>query len=124
MWPMSAVTEPRSSATRRGNDRIGSWPSTACRPVRTRTSRWITSFRSASAGLTTTRTSGPNHAMTIEPEWNAERKDQLEWKLRELVCAGKLDIAAAQQAVADDWIEAWTRFVGTGYANNANNGKD
>ena len=54
----------------------------------------------------------PEPRATIEPEWNAERKDQLEWKLRGLVCAGKLDIVAAQQAVADDWIEAWTLFVG------------
>jgi hypothetical protein len=54
----------------------------------------------------------PEPRMTIEPKWNAERKDELEWNLRELVCAGKLDITAAQQAVADDWIEAWTLFVG------------
>ena len=47
----------------------------------------------------------PEPRATIEPEWNAERKDQLEAKLRALVCAGRLDIAVAQKAVADDWTE-------------------
>jgi hypothetical protein len=44
----------------------------------------------------------PEPRVSIEPEWNAERKDQLEAKLRALVCAGRLDIVVAQKAVADD----------------------
>ena len=39
-------------------------------------------------------------------------KDQLEYKLRDLVCAGKLDIKIAQKAIADDWTEAWVAYVG------------
>ena len=53
----------------------------------------------------------PEPRATVEPEWNAERKDQLEAKLRALVCAGRLDIVVAQKAVADDWTEAWLRYV-------------
>jgi hypothetical protein len=53
----------------------------------------------------------PEPRVSIEPEWNAERKDQLEAKLRALVCAGRLDIVVAQRAVAYDWTEAWLRYV-------------
>ena len=53
----------------------------------------------------------PEPRARIEPEWNAEPKDQLEAKLRALVCAGRLDIVVAQKAVADDWTEAWLRYV-------------
>jgi hypothetical protein len=51
---------------------------------------------------------------SIEKEWPAEEKDQLEWKLRDLVCSGQLDIKIAQQAIADDWTEAWELYVGRG----------
>jgi hypothetical protein len=27
------------------------------------------------------------------------------------VCAGRLDITVAQQAIVDDWTEAWLRYV-------------
>jgi hypothetical protein len=47
---------------------------------------------------------------SIEPTWNAERKDELEWKLRDLVCSGQLDVRQAQQAIAGDWTEAYGRF--------------
>jgi hypothetical protein len=53
----------------------------------------------------------PEPRATVEPEWNAERKDQLEAKLRALVCAGRLDIVVAQKAVADDWTVAWRCYV-------------
>jgi hypothetical protein len=43
----------------------------------------------------------------VETEWTPERKDQLEWRLRVLVCAGELDITIAQQMMADDWTAAW-----------------
>ncbi len=48
---------------------------------------------------------------SIEPVWNAERKDRLEWKLRELVCSGALDVHEAQRAISEDWTEAYKRFV-------------
>jgi hypothetical protein len=48
----------------------------------------------------------------IEPTWNAERKDDLEWKLRDLVCSGQLDVREAQKAIADDGVAAWSKYVG------------
>ena len=54
----------------------------------------------------------PEPRESVEPVWNAEAKDQLEYKLRDLVCAGKLDIKIAQKAIADDWTEAWVAYVG------------
>ena len=50
----------------------------------------------------------PRH--TIEPKWNAEAKDRLERLLCEMVCNGQLDIAAAQQAIAADWIAAYRKY--------------
>ena len=34
---------------------------------------------------------------SIEPVWNAERKDALEARLCQLVCAGRLDVREAQR---------------------------
>jgi hypothetical protein len=48
---------------------------------------------------------------SIEPEWNAERKDELERKLRQLICAGTVAVSAAQAAIAEDWTEAWQCYV-------------
>jgi hypothetical protein len=53
----------------------------------------------------------PEPRRSVEPVWNAERKDELEWKLRELVCSGALGVRQAQKAFADDWTEAYRRFV-------------
>ena len=53
----------------------------------------------------------PEPRRNIEPIWNAEAKDRLEWKLRDLICSGQLDVRAAQKAVAEDWTEAYSRFV-------------
>ena len=53
----------------------------------------------------------PEPRRSIEPTWNAERKDRLEWKLREMICAGELDVRGAQRAIADDWTAAYERFV-------------
>ena len=44
----------------------------------------------------------PEPRRSIEPIWNAERKDRLEYRLRELVCSGALDVREAQKAIADD----------------------
>ncbi len=49
----------------------------------------------------------PEPRRSIEPTWNAEAKDRLEWKLRELVCSSELDAGEAQRAIADDWVEAY-----------------
>lgn len=53
----------------------------------------------------------PEPRRMIEKEWSAERKDDLEARLRELVCSGQIEITDAQKAIADDWTEAWRRFV-------------
>ena len=62
----------------------------------------------------------PDNARNLWPEprhpadgWDADLKDELEARLNELVCSGQLDLAAAQHAIATDWIEAWRRYVGS-----------
>jgi hypothetical protein len=52
----------------------------------------------------------PEPRRTIEPVWNAEAKDRLEWKLRDLVCSGALGVATAQHMMGEDWVEAYGRF--------------
>ena len=42
--------------------------------------------------------------------WNAQVKDSLEDRLRDLVCEGKLDLTTAQQDIAANWIEAYKRY--------------
>jgi hypothetical protein len=53
----------------------------------------------------------PEPRRSVEPVWNAERKDELEGRLRELVCSGALDVRQAQRAIVDDWTEAHQRYV-------------
>lgn len=43
--------------------------------------------------------------------WGAKRKDTLENRLHQLVCAGTLTLAVAQHAIARDWIAAYQRYV-------------
>jgi hypothetical protein len=60
---------------------------------------------------------GSNSIKNLWPEshrtspWIAQVKDQLEGKLHELVCSGQLDLKAAQQAIASNWIEAYKAYV-------------
>ena len=49
----------------------------------------------------------PEPRRTIEPVWNAEAKDRLEWKLRDLVCSGALNSATAQHMMGEDWVGAY-----------------
>ena len=44
--------------------------------------------------------------------WGADRKDELEFALNQLVCAGRLPLREAQRAMATDWIAAYRRYVG------------
>jgi hypothetical protein len=53
----------------------------------------------------------PQPRRLLEPEWNAERKDDLEAKLCQMVCAGKIAVTEAQQAIRDDWTEAYAKNV-------------
>ena len=60
---------------------------------------------------------GSNSIKNLWPEshrttpWSAQVKDRLEGKLHELVCSGQLDLKAAQQAIASNWIEAYKKYV-------------
>lgn len=44
--------------------------------------------------------------------WNSRVKDALEDHLVSLVCEGRLDLATAQRAMAEDWIASYKRFFG------------
>jgi hypothetical protein len=44
-------------------------------------------------------------------EWNAKKKDQLEFVLYKMICADEILLSEAQHAMATNWIEAWKRYV-------------
>lgn len=44
--------------------------------------------------------------------WNADVKDRLENYLHAEVCAGRVPLADAQEAVAADWIAAYRKYMG------------
>jgi hypothetical protein len=46
-----------------------------------------------------------------EPGRSPNPKDGLEGRLHALVCEGRLSLAAAQAAIARDWVTAWQRYV-------------
>jgi hypothetical protein len=54
----------------------------------------------------------PEPRRSLEPVWNAERKDRLEFRLRDLICARSISPEEAQRAVADDWTEAFRKYIG------------
>jgi hypothetical protein len=45
--------------------------------------------------------------------WNAQVKDALEDRLREMVCDGSLDLTEAQREIAADWIAAYKKYFHT-----------
>lgn len=45
--------------------------------------------------------------------WNAHVKDELENRLRDMVCAGDLDLETAQRDLAQDWIAAYKKYFHT-----------
>jgi len=45
--------------------------------------------------------------------WNAEVKDALEDRLREMVCDGRVDLTEAQQEIAGNWIAAYKKYFHT-----------
>ena len=60
----------------------------------------------------------PTSPMNLWPEpWNgpygAHKKDRLENRLKALVCAHKLPLVDAQQAIASDWRAAYRKYVGS-----------
>jgi hypothetical protein len=46
-------------------------------------------------------------------EWNAHVKDALEDRLHSMVCKGEIEMSAAQDAIATDWIAAYKRYFHT-----------
>jgi hypothetical protein len=54
----------------------------------------------------------PEPRRSIEPVWNAERKDRLEWRMADMVCGGQLGLAAAQKAIRDNWVDAYRAYIG------------
>jgi len=44
-------------------------------------------------------------------EWNAKKKDQLEFVLYKMVCDQEISLAEAQRTMATNWIAAWKRYV-------------
>jgi hypothetical protein len=44
-------------------------------------------------------------------EWNAKKKDRLEFVLYKMVCAQEISLAEAQHAMETNWIEAWKQYV-------------
>jgi hypothetical protein len=61
---------------------------------------------------------GSNSARNLFPQsfklhpLNAHVKDELENKLHEMICTGKIPIQTAQQEIAHDWISAYQKYVG------------
>jgi hypothetical protein len=45
--------------------------------------------------------------------WNAQVKDALEDRLRQMVCDGQMDLATAQREIAINWIEAYKKYFKT-----------
>jgi len=45
--------------------------------------------------------------------WNAQAKDALEDRLRQLVCDGNMDLAEAQREIASNWIAAYKKYFRT-----------
>jgi hypothetical protein len=52
----------------------------------------------------------PEPRRSIEPVWNAERKDELETRMCASACSGQLDVVEAQKLISEDWTEAYQRY--------------
>ena len=48
-----------------------------------------------------------------DDEWGARTKDRLEVRLKNLVCAGRLTLESAQEAIRVNWRAACRRYVGS-----------
>jgi hypothetical protein len=46
------------------------------------------------------------------PTPGSHEKDKLENKLHSMVCAGSITLAAAQRAIAKDWVAEYNRYYG------------
>jgi len=48
---------------------------------------------------------------TRNSEWDAKKKDRLEFVLYKMVCAKEISLAEAQHEMATNWISAWKHYV-------------
>lgn len=48
-----------------------------------------------------------------EGQWNAHHKDQLEAKMKRLLCAGKVTVEEAQSIFKNNWVEGYKKFIAT-----------
>ena len=55
---------------------------------------------------------GSNAIANLFPERDYRRKDALENRVHALVCAGRMDLRAAQRAIATDWRAFYSRLYG------------
>ncbi len=58
----------------------------------------------------------PNDPKNLWPqprlsEWNAQKKDALEFRIYKLVCDGAVPLDEARQAMAHNWIDAYKRYL-------------
>src|SRR5438876_682034 len=61
---------------------------------------------------------GPDAIRNLWPHsysaaWNAHVKDDLEDRLRDMVCSGNMDLGEAQQEIAANWIAAYKKYFHT-----------
>lgn len=69
--------------------------------------------------LITPELGGSNDIRNLWPEpyrapiWNAHVKDQLEDRLRDMVCKGEIDLNTAQRDISSDWIVAYKKYFHT-----------
>jgi hypothetical protein len=54
----------------------------------------------------------PQPRRSIEKTWNAEANDRLEHSVCEMACRGEIEIGAAQEVFATDWIAAYEKYHG------------
>jgi hypothetical protein len=47
------------------------------------------------------------------PDWNVRAKDELEDRLRQMVCDGTIELSTAQRDLSTDWIAAYKRYFRT-----------
>jgi hypothetical protein len=49
---------------------------------------------------------------TRNSKWDANKKDELEFKLYKLVCSGRIPLDEARRAMATSWISAYKKYIG------------
>ena len=58
----------------------------------------------------------PSSTLNLGPqprisEWNAEKKDFLEFRLQKMACTGEISLDEARTAISHDWISAYKKYI-------------